>query len=82
MAAESHPALETQQEMLADRLDALEHASVENTRDACGPAAWMRALGLDPISYERLELRRCSMKNIAFWHAVRPPARTRAREAR
>lgn len=52
MAAENQAALEAQEEVLADRFDALEHASVEDARDTGGLPARVRALGFDPISHE------------------------------
>ena len=53
MAAQDEPALEAQEEVLADGLDAEEPPPVEALRDAGHPRARMRRLDLEPLADER-----------------------------
>jgi hypothetical protein len=81
MASHDDVALEAEEEMLADRLDALEDAPVDGPSDAGHNAAWIRALRLDPLADEDLEPARDPVEAVAFRHVSRR-APTRARGGR
>jgi hypothetical protein len=58
VAANDDASLEPEQEVLPDRLHALEHTTVDGLRYFRRQALRVRALGLDPLPDERLEERR------------------------
>ena len=70
MAAHDDAAVEAEQEVLADRLDALEHAAVDLPRDAGQLRPRMRRLDLEPLADEHLEPLRGAHERIAFGHPV------------
>jgi hypothetical protein len=81
MATEDDVAFESQEQMLPHRFDALEHASVEDARDAGRLPSRVRALDLEPLSYERLKEHRRPVERIALRHRS-SRARLRARAGR
>ena len=70
MAAHDDAAVEAEEEVLADRLDALEHAPVDLPRDAGHLRARMRRLDLEPLADEHLEPLRGAHERVAFGHDV------------
>ncbi len=54
MTAKGDSAFEVEQEVLADRLDALEPPAVEPTGDVQCSSARMRGLDLDALTHEHL----------------------------
>jgi hypothetical protein len=54
VGAQNDTALEAEQQVLADRLDRLEHPPVQALGDSFGPSALVRGLRLDPLADERL----------------------------
>jgi hypothetical protein len=68
VAAEDESALETQQQVLPDRLDALQQAAVEPLRDLLRRSPRIRRLDLQPFAHERLQAQRGTMEGIALWH--------------
>jgi hypothetical protein len=59
-----------EQEMLPDRLDALEHAAVDRSRDTRRLALRVRARRLDPLADERLEPRGRAAERITLRHRL------------
>ena len=74
VAAQDEPALELEQQVLPDRLDALEPAAVEPGREPQRLGARVRRLDLEPLTDERLQPRRRSVEAVSLGHAgrVRP----------
>ena len=70
MAPDDEASLETQQQVLADRLDRLEHASVDPRGDLGRLGARVRRLDLEPLPDERLKPKRRSVKCVPFGHTV------------
>ena len=70
MRAEHDPALEAKQQVLADRLDRLEHAPVDALGDALRLRARVRRLRLDALADERLQPSRRPVKGIALGHVA------------
>jgi signal transduction histidine kinase len=68
VAAEGHSALEAQQEVLADRIDTLEPASVEARGEVQGGGARVGRLDLDPLADERLEPAGGAMDAVSLGH--------------
>lgn len=68
MAANDDRAVEAQEEVLTDRLDVLEHPSVDDTRHAGREPAWMWAFGRDATAYKHLQTGGSTMKRISFRH--------------
>ena len=68
MAPHDDPAFEPEQEMLADRLDRLEHPPVDALRDTGRLAARVRRLDLEPLPDERLQTARSTVKRVALGH--------------
>ena len=69
VAAQDEPALEAQQQVLADRLDRLEPAAVEPLGEALRRRARMRRLDLDPLADEHLQSRGGAVQGVTFGHA-------------
>jgi hypothetical protein len=69
MAAEDEAALEVQQQVLADRLDSLEHAAVEPLREPLDLGLRVRRLDLDSRADEDLQALRRAVDRIALGHA-------------
>ena len=63
--------------MLADRVDALEHASVDDPRDAGRQPARIRALGLDALADERPQTGSGAMDGVALGHGKSVEARSK-----
>jgi hypothetical protein len=61
-------ALEREEQVLADRLDAFEALPVEPLGDPAPRRARVRRLDLDRLAYERLEALRRSMKAVTLGH--------------
>ena len=68
VAPNDDSSLETQQEMLADRVDRLEHATVDSRRDAGEEPARVRRRRLHPASHEHAEPLRSTVDRIALRH--------------
>jgi hypothetical protein len=62
VAADGHVALEPQQEVLADGVHGLEHATVDRARDVRHLPAGIRRRGLDALADEGPEPRGCAME--------------------
>jgi hypothetical protein len=71
MAPEDEAALEVEEEVLADGLDALEPASVESIGETLHRGARVRRLDFDPLAHERLKLARGAVDGVAFGHERR-----------
>jgi hypothetical protein len=71
VAAEDQPALEAQQEVLADGLHALQRPPVQARRDAGRRRARMRRLDLDALADERLQALRGAVERVALGHRFR-----------
>jgi DNA-binding transcriptional MerR regulator/methylmalonyl-CoA mutase cobalamin-binding subunit len=69
MAAEHEPALEMEQEILADRLDRFQRPAVEPLRQLLRRSAGVRRLHLDPLSRQNLQPPRGAVQRIAFGHS-------------
>ena len=69
MAAEHKPALEVEQEVLADGLDRLERQAVEPLRKPLGRGAGVRRLDLDLLSRQNLQPPCRAVQGIAFGHS-------------
>ena len=70
MAAQNEPVLEAEDQILADRLDREQLATVEpvgNSREA-GPR--MRRLDVELLAHEHLQVACRAMKGVAFGHTV------------
>ena len=78
MAAEHEAALEMEQQVLADRLDSLEQATVEPLREPLDLGLWMRRLDLEALSDEELEAARRAVDRIALGHASSMSSRVQA----
>ena len=61
-------ALEAQHQVLADRLDRLEHAAVDPLGHALGLRARMRRLDLEPLADEHLQAPRRPVERVALGH--------------
>ena len=70
VAAHDDPALEAEQQVLADRLDRLEHASVDAGSDLRRLGARVRRLDLEPLADERPQPHRRTMERVALGHDV------------
>jgi hypothetical protein len=68
MTPHDDPSFEPEQEMLADGLDRLQHPPVDAFRHAGRPAARIRRLDLQPLSDERLQTARGTVKRVALGH--------------
>ena len=68
MAPHGDVALEAQQEVLADRLDGLEHATVDRPRDTGQQPARIRRRGLDALADQHLEPGGSAMECVALRH--------------
>ena len=68
VAADDEPALEAEQQVLADRLDRLEHAAVDTRRDLRRLGARVRRLDLEPLADERLQPQRRTVERVALGH--------------
>ena len=68
VAADDEAALEREEEVLADRLDAFEAQAVYRGGDPGEKRARMRRLGLDDVADERLEPRGGAVERIALGH--------------
>jgi hypothetical protein len=73
VAPEHDPALEAEEQVLPDRLDAFEHASVEDTGNSRGLPSWMRALDVQTLSHERLQSLGGSMQRVSLGHPTSVP---------
>ena len=71
MAAEHETALEGEQQVLADRLDAEQAAAVEPLGHLSRGGTWMRCLDLDAVADERLEPPCRPVERVPLWH-LRP----------
>jgi hypothetical protein len=71
VASENEPALETEEEVLADRLDVFEPQAVEAWSKLLHGRAWMRCLDLELLSDEHLQATSGAMKGVPFGHAPR-----------
>ena len=70
VAAQDNAALEPQQQILADSLDALELEAVQSLRDPGDGRPRMRRLGLDALPDQRLQPLGGSAERIALGHAA------------
>src|SRR5262249_26773128 len=71
MRAEDDAAVEAQDEVLADRLDSLEPAAVEDGRVDRGLRARMRGLDLELLTHEHLKPACGAMERVAFGQRLR-----------
>ena len=71
VAAQHEPALEAKQEVLADRLDVLQAATVETRRELLHRGARVRRLDLELLSHEDLQAPGSAVKGVPFGHAPR-----------
>ncbi len=78
MAAEHEAALEVEQQVLADRLDTLQQATVEPLRESLDLSLWVRGLDLDALSDEHLQTACRAVDRIALGHASSMSSRARA----
>ena len=69
VAAQDEPALEAEEEVLADCLDVLEPKAVEARRELLHGRARMRRLDLELLSNEHLQATSGAMKGVPFGHA-------------
>jgi hypothetical protein len=81
MVAQDEAALEAEQEVLAERLDGLEHARVEALGDRERARTRVARLDLDPIAHEHLEAQRRTVQGIAFGHVGKNRVVSRVRSA-
>jgi hypothetical protein len=81
VAAENDAALEAEEEVLADGVDALEHPAVDRARDAGRLAPRVRALRLYPVSDERADSRRSAVDRISLGHFESVETRERSGRA-
>ena len=81
VAAEDETAFEDEQEVLAARLDAVEHAPVEPLCDGERTCPRVTRLDLDPIAHEHLEAERRTVQGVAFGHVGKNRDVSRARSA-
>ncbi len=72
MASKRDSALEVEQEVLADRLDAFQPPAVEPARDVQRSGARMGSLDLDPLSDESLQAASSAVDAVALGHVSRP----------
>ena len=72
MAPHDDSALEPQHEVLPDRLDLLEPASVDRSRHTGDEPARVRALSFDALADEHLQLPRDPMEGISLGHGPQP----------
>jgi hypothetical protein len=70
MAAQDEPALEAEQEVLANGLDAFQAPAVELLGDTGRPRPWIRAFDLDRLADEHLEASSGAMEGITLGHAL------------
>jgi hypothetical protein len=68
VGAHDHAALEAQHEVLADGVDGLEDAAVDPLGDPLRLRAWVRRVGLDALSDERLQAACRAVERIALGH--------------
>ena len=68
VAAQDEPALEPQQEVLADRLDGLEPPAVEAVCDPRQRRARVRRLHSHPLADESLQTPGGAVEGVSFWH--------------
>ena len=68
MRTQHDTALETKLQVLADRVDRLERASVDRLGDALGACSRVRRRCLDPLTDERLQLSRGAVERVALRH--------------
>jgi hypothetical protein len=68
MAADSDSAVETEQQMLAYRFDALETAAIDCGSDSREEPPRMRRARAEPVPDERTESRGRTMEGVAFGH--------------
>lgn len=68
MTPQRDATLEAEKEVLADRLDRLEHAPVDRSRDARRLAARVRRRSLDPLAYQHLQVRGRPVECVPLWH--------------
>ena len=68
MAAQHHSAVEAKEQVLADRLDRLEAAPVENGSELLDRGARVRRLDLQLLADEDLQSLRRTMERISFRH--------------
>ena len=78
MAPDDEAALEAEQEVLAGRLDAFEHAPVDLSGHAGQLGARVRRFDLEPLADEHLEPLRGAHERVAFGHDVNVDDTTRA----
>jgi hypothetical protein len=71
VAANDEPALEAEEQILADGLDRFEHPTVDCLGNAGGLRARVRRHRLNPLAYEWLQLARGAMERVALGHAPR-----------
>jgi hypothetical protein len=76
-----HPALEAQQQVLANRFDRLEPQPVHAVGDARDGRPRVRRLRLDSLPHERLETTSRAMQGVPLGHAASVPPRSRIRHA-
>ncbi len=81
MAAQDETALEREQQVLPDRLDAEERSPVEPLGHTCRRGARVRRLDLDPLADERLQPPRGAVKRVPLRHRSARIGRMRVRAA-
>jgi MerR family transcriptional regulator, light-induced transcriptional regulator len=69
VAAQHKPAVEVEQEVLADRLDGFERSAVKALDEPLRGSTWMRRLDLDLLSRQYLQPPRRAVQGIAFGHS-------------
>jgi hypothetical protein len=72
MAPHDDTVLEAQHEVLPDRLDLLETAPVDRPRHAGDEPAGVRALRLDAVADEHLQLSRDPVEGVSLGHVAQP----------
>jgi hypothetical protein len=71
VAAQDEPALEAEEEVLADCLDVFEPKAIQARRELLYGRARMRCLDLELLSNEHLQATSGAMKGVPFGHAPR-----------
>ena len=80
VAPHDDPALEAQEKVLPDRLDADQDASVDALRDSAHRCPRVRSLDLDALAHERLQPVGGAAQGVAFGHAASVARRPRGRQ--
>jgi hypothetical protein len=68
VGAKHDSAVEAEDQVLAVRLNSLEHVAVDPLGNACGASSRMERLGGDPLADEHLEALRGTVDRVPFGH--------------